>query len=369
MLYKSLIRLPRARVATGLYSHWDSILKVDRGVLEWIKKSRVVKPSTRVLKSIEEVIYTLREKSDNESLISRKVYNELDSFFPIRQTQLGGNGNNMGRELLEMGIIPLVSYPVRSEKLMKASPNFRVATGSRMTTTRKAIRKNDPDYDHIIFESERWRDILCWDPMTSKGVFDEYFLRMAFDPKFTDIAIISYAHLLLPKYKKRTDYLLEFIKKERPKLHLEFGLGSPESMRYAMERFSERGACDSWGMDENECMVYLNASSEDEKDLVESVFRAMKEYNVDRICVHSPKFVFSVSKYSMKKEEDSLTAGCVAAGSKIFERLDLRKINLVKKKVDGYNLCMVSTFYSPSPKILTGLGDVLASVQAVKALG
>lgn len=368
MFYKNLIKLPKIKVATGLYSHWDSIIKVDEDILSWIKNSRSVKTNNLVLNSMEEVIHTLKKLSDNESLISRKVYSEINSFFPKREMRLGGNGNNMGRTLLELGINPLVSYPIRSEKLMKTSPNFKVALGNKLTTPRKVIRKNDPDYDHIIFESKKWRDILAWDLMSSRGIFDNDFLRFAFNPKFIDITIIGYAHLLLPKYRKKTDILLDSIKNERPKIHLEFGLGSEKSMKYAMEKFSENGSCDSWGLDENECKVYLRASSKDKKDLIESSLEAIKEYNLKRICVHSARFAFSISKYNIRKEEDSLISGCIAAGIQASQELSLKKIVPIKKKINNYNLCLVPTFYVSSPKKITGLGDAFTSVQAVKAL-
>lgn len=153
------------------------------------------------------------------------------------------------------------------------------------------------------------------DRMTSRGVFDTNFLRLAFNPRFTDIAVISYAHLLLPKYKKRTEYILDFIKSERSKIHLEFGLGSEESMRYAMDKFSA-DVCDSWGMDEKECKIYLEACSENKEDLIEASLKAVREYNLRRICVHSSRFVFSISRYDVNKEADALVAGCVAAGLK-----------------------------------------------------
>jgi len=368
MFYRNLVKLPKVRVATGLYSHLDSIIKVDKKVLDWVKKSRAAKPNKLVLDSIEEVVYTLKKSVDNESLISKKVYDELDSFFPKRKVRLGGNGNNMGRTLFELGITPLVSYPIRSGELMRVSPNLKVAVGNRLTTPIKAVRKNDPTYDHIIFESKKWRDILCWDLMTSRGVFDRDFLELAFTPKFTDVAIISYAHLLLPSYKKRTDYILEFIKKKRPKIHLEFGLGSLESMRYAMRKFSENDACDSWGLDEEECKTYLKASSYDKEDLMEAALEAIKEFSLRRICIHSSKFAFSISKYDSRKEINALSDGCLVAGVKAFGKNITKRITPTKRKLNNYNFCLVPTFYTTSPKVLIGLGDVLTAVQAVKAL-
>jgi len=368
MFYRNLVKLPKVRVATGLYSHLDSIIKVDKKVLDWVKKSREVKPNKLVLDSIEEVVYSLKKSRDNESLISRKVYDKLDSLFPKREIRLGGNGNNMGRTLFELGMTPLVSYPIRPEELMRASPKLKVAVRNKLTIPLKAIRENDPTYDHIIFEFKKWRDILCWDLMTSRGVFDKDFLKIAFNPKFTDIAVISYAHLLLPSYKKRTDYILEFIKKERPKTHLEFGLGSLESMRYAMEKLSESNACDSWGLNEEECKTYLKASSYDKEDLVEASLKAVKEFNLKRICIHSPKFVFSISKYDSRKEIEALSDGCLVAGIKAFGKIIAKRIAPTKRKLSNYNFCLVPTFYTTSPKVLIGLGDALTAVQAVKAL-
>jgi len=372
MLYKNLvIKLPKVRVATGLYSHWDSVIKVDKEIINWIKNSEGIKPKKIVLNSIEEVIYTLKKSiknGDDESLISKRVYNELNSLLPKREIRIGGNGNNMGRALFDLGILPLVSYPIRPEKLMKSSSDFKVACKNELKIPKEAIRKNDPDYDHIIFESDKWRNILSWDPMSSKGIFDEDFLKFAFNSKFTEIAIISYAHLLLPRYKRRTDFLLEFIKSRRPKVHLEFGLGCEESMKYAMKRFAEYNACDSWGLNEKECKIYLKAGSESIKDLMNSALEAVKEYNLKRICIHSSKFAFSVSKYDLKKEIETLEVGCLAAGLKISEEIGIQIGQILKRKLNNYNFCLVPSFFNSKVKKLTGLGDIFAAVQAVKIL-
>ena len=367
MLYRNFT-MPKVRVATGLYSHWDSIIKVDEKISKWIDDSESVKPKSTVLNSIEEVTYNLKSSNDIESLISKKLYDDLNTMFPKREWRLGSNGNNVGRTLLELGLIPLVSYPCRAEKLMLSSPNFKVALGNKLVIPRKAIRKDDPDYDHIIFESEKWRNIFSWDLMSSQGIFDKDFLKFAFDSKSTDIAIIGYAHLLLPKYKKRTDYLLDFIKKERPKVHLEFGSGCEESMKYAMKRFAENEACDSWGMNEKECRIYLKANSDEKEDLIESTFEALKDYNLERICVHSSKFAFSVSKYDSKKEVEALEAATLIAGLRVSDKISLRKEPILKKKLGRYNLCIVPSFFNPYPKRITGVGDTFAAVQAVKIL-
>lgn len=363
------LRLPKVKVATGLYSHLDSIIKVDENILEWIKNSKSSKSNKPVLNSIEEVVFSLKnsiKNGDSESLISEEVYDKLNLMFPKREFRIGGNGNNMGRTLLELGLTPLVSYPIRPANLMKASPNFKIAYGNKLKSPKEAIR-NDPEYDHIIFESEKWRNIFPWDLMTSQGIFDEDFLKIAFDPKLTDIAIIGYAHLLLPKYKKRTDFLLDFIKDKRSKIHLEFGVGCEESMKYAMESFAEKEACDSWGMNEKECRIYLKASSEDVEDLREAALEAVNDYNLKRICVHSSKFAFSISKYDIKKEIEALTTGCLAA-VKASDNLNLQSSKIIKKKLKDYNFCLVESFFNPHLKKITGLGDSFAAVQAVKIL-
>jgi Na+/phosphate symporter len=48
-------------------------------------------------------------------------------------------------------------------------------------------------------------------------------------------------------------------------------------MSYAMKKFAENEACDSWGMNEKECKVYLKAKSENKEDLIESTLEAAKE--------------------------------------------------------------------------------------------
>jgi ADP-dependent phosphofructokinase/glucokinase len=176
--------------------------------------------------------------------------------------------------------------------------------------------------------------------------------------------------LLLPEYKKRTDIIVEALENKRPKIHLEFGLGCEKSMTYAMEKFTEYAACDSWGLNEKECKIYLKASSENKKDLIESALKAVKEYNLKRICIHSSRFAFSISKYNIKKEIEALATACFVAGLKTFDKKSLRlqKSPPIKKKLDNCNFCLVPSLYNPSPKKLTGIGDVFASIQAVKIL-
>jgi len=256
------LRLPKIKVATGIYSHWDSVIKVNKEVMKWVKNSKKTKPDKIKLKSMNEVIYTLNnaiKKGGKEFLISKEVYNELTSIFPKREMRIGGNGNNMGRTLFFLGLNPLVSYPIRPKKLMEASPNFRVACKNKFKIPKKSIR-NDPEYEHIIFEFKNDRHIFSWDPVSSKGIFDYDFLRFACDSKFTDILILAYAHLILPKYKKRTDNIAEKLKKKRPKVHLEFGTGCKDSMKYAMEKFSEYDYCDSFGLNEKECKIYFKSN-------------------------------------------------------------------------------------------------------------
>ena len=370
MLYRNLI-MPKIKVATGLYSHWDSIIRIDKEILKWIKNSEGVRPNNIVLNSLEEVIYTLKESIKNgnsESLITKKVYNELNSLFQKRELRIGGNGNYMGRVLLELGMKPLVSYPTRPEKLMMSSPEFGVAVKNKIKLPKDAIRKNDPEYDHIIFESDKWRNIMSWDLMSSQGIFDEEFLKIAFEPKLTDVVIIGYAHLLLPKYKKRTDEIIGLIHKKRPKIHLEMGLGSEISMKYALEKFAEYGVCDSLGLDERECKVYFKSKSENKEDLTEASLNAIKDYNLKRICVHSPTFAFSISKYDLKKELDALRIGCLVASLKISDKAGNQNGKILKEKIGNYNFCLVPSFFVKNPKRITGVGDAFAAVQAVKIL-
>lgn len=353
------------RVATGLYSHWDSIIKVDKKILNWIKSSKKTKPAEEI-NSMEEAVYTLDEaikKGGREFLISEKVYKELDSLFPNRKMMLGGNGNNMGRMLFSLGMNPLVSYPLRPKSLMKASPKFRIALEEKIVTPEKAIR-NDPEYEHIIFEFKNDRHILTWNPAERSGVFDNDFLNIACNPRFTDLLIIAYAHLLLPKYKKRTDIVIENLKK-RPKVHLEFGTGSEISMKYAMEKFAENECCDSFGMNGKECKIYFKTSSEKQKDLIEASMNAIKEYKTKRICVHTPSFTFSISKINAKKEIDALKSACfVASASTGMSPV----VKASKKKIGNYNLCLVKNKVNTKPRTSTGLGDAFAAVQAVKSL-
>jgi len=382
MLYKNIninnIVLPKVRVATGLYSHWDSVIKINEEILDWTKKVFKEKPKNVILDSLEEAAYTINEALKNggkEFLISDSVYNRLNQFFSKRKFRIGGNGFNMGNMLLLSGFKPVVSFPVRSVRLMENSPELKVVSGERLIRPKESVRFNDQDYDHIIIELEDSRHILTWDPMVSQGIFDYDFLKFACDRDNIDILVLAYAHLLLPEYKNRTDEIAEFLGIKRPKVHLEFGLGSKESMKYALEKFSEKQCCESLGLNEKECKLYFNSASENKKDLIEAALNAMKEYNVERICVHAQEFVFSISKYELMKEYKALVAGCLFAAARTFGELKLKVAKSLpttyepeKGKIEGYNFCLVPCLINKFPKVLTGIGDSFAAIQAVKVL-
>ena len=374
----NLVNLPKVRVATGLYSHWDSVVKINQDILNWIKEAYKEKPKSIVLNSLEEVAYTVNEaieKGGKEFLISQEVYNRLNQFFMKREFRIGGNGYLMGDMLLLSGLVPIVSYPFRPKKLMESSPELKVVVGNDLKRPKESIRITDPDYDHIIIELENSRHILAWNPPASEGIFDNDFLNFSSRTENIDILILSYAHLLLPSYKKRTDEIIELLNGNRPKVHLEFGLGSNESMKYAMKEFSENKSCESWGLNEMECEAYLGAQSHSLEDLKESALNAIKEYNVDRICVHNPEFAFSISKYDMNKEYRTLIISCLLAAARTFGDLKLKVAqNLptvmepVKEKIGIYNFCLAPCLINKFPKVLTGIGDSFAAIQAVKIL-
>jgi ADP-dependent phosphofructokinase/glucokinase len=383
--------IPKGRFATGLYANWDSFVKVNREALRWIKNLKEARPRGLVLSSLEEAAYTLKEaftRGGREYLISKDLYEKLDSTFRRRRRALGGNGFHMGRALYELGIRPLVSYPCRPPRLMATSPTFQIANGEKLKTPLEAVREADPEYDHIVFEFKRnprlgirssGRQIFSWDLMSSTGLFDTDFLNYTSNSKNIDVLILGYAHLLLPRYKRRTDEVVGSLHHSgRPKVHLELGRGSEESIRYAMKKFSDHNCAESWGMNEDECTVYFGAASREVRDLIEAAAESLRKYGLSRVCVHSPDFVFSVSKYDLEKETTALRAGCIASTALtlggIKENLDrvaalpTSKITPLRKRMDGYNACLLPTYVNPEPKILTGLGDTFAGVQAAIVL-
>ncbi|MFH1327703.1 MAG: ADP-dependent glucokinase/phosphofructokinase [Candidatus Bathyarchaeota archaeon] len=375
--------MPLKKVAAGLYANWDSKVKVDDKIVDWTK-SVATKPKGAFLTSIAETAYTLKEsfrKGGEEFLISKRIYSTLDDMFKHRKRELGGNGLNMGKTLHELGFKPLVSYSSRPSRLMLASPRLKVACGKTVKTPREAVRSGDQEYDHIVFEFKEnqkkgiltsGRHILSWDVMSSTGIFDYDFLEYASNPKLIDVLLISYAHLLLPRYKKKTDEIIERLNRpRRPKVHLELGRGSEESVRYALKMFADYNCSDSWGMNEDECIMYLGAKSKNVEDIIDATTRGIRKYNLDRICVHSPDFVFSVSKYSFQKELNSLSRGCIVSAAltlggisrnlKNARFLLKSKVTPVKRKVGKYHLCLIPTYINPKPKTLTGLGDAFCS--------
>ncbi len=377
--------------ATGLYSNWDSFIDVDDKVLEWLRKTDKVRPKGIVLENVKEVSYILDKalsEGGKEFLISDRIYSKLNSIFKIIRRALGGNGFHMGRALYELGLEPLVSYPCRPSSIMLASPKFKVACKGSIKSPKEAIRENDPEYDHLIFEFKRdlrkgimntGRQIFSWDLMSSMGIFDYDFLKRASDSNFTDVLMIGYAHLLLPDYKSKTDEIIEYLNNpRRPKVHFELGRGNEDSVRYAMKKFSDNNCCESWGMNEDECFTYFGAESMNLKDLIDATIEGIRIYRLKRICVHSADFAFSISKYDVKRELEALEMGCIAATAltlgSIKDNLNRARslprsnVEPIKKRVDGYNLCLIPTFLNEEPKILTGLGDTFAGIQAAMAL-
>ncbi len=375
----NLVKIPKIKVATGLYSHWDSVVKINEKILKWIKEIFKEKPEKNVLISLEEAAYTINEalkKGGREFLISESLYKKLDLLLSEREFRIGGNGYNMGNMLFLSGLVPVVSYPTRSKKLMESSPDFRVVSNNKLKKPKEVVRLMDYDYDHIIIELENSRHILAWDPMTTQGIFDYDFLKFISDPNNIDVLVLAYAHLLLPEHKNKTDEILDLLKEKRPKTHLEFGLGCKESMKYAMEKFSEIECSESWGLNEKECTTYLNAASEEKDDLMEAALNAIKEYNIDRVCVHTPEFVFSISKYELIKEYRALITACLFAAARTFGNLKLKVAKTlpttyepVKSKIEEYNFCLVPCLINKFPKVLTGIGDGFAAIQAIKILG
>jgi ADP-dependent phosphofructokinase/glucokinase len=376
----NLLSIPRSRVATGLYTNWDSVVKISPNILNWVDKTKKDRPKGIVLQSIEEAAYTLYEAMTTEGkefLISEGVYEKLKQAFPKREARIGGNGFYMGNMLLMAGLTPVVSYPSRSKRLTESSPDFNVIMDGEMKKPSQTTRLLDPDYEHIIFELDNSRHILSWDSIASEGLFDYEFLDYATTTKNIDLLLLSYAHLLLPDYKNKTDEILDMLSDEqRPRIHMEIGLGSEESMKYAMKRFSEEGYCDSWGMNEEECRRYLKAGSLKVEDLKESALNAIKEYNVGRICVHTPDFAFVVSKYDITKEYRALVTASLYAAARTFGELKLEQAkNLptigepVKEKIEKYSFCMVPCLINKFPQVMTGIGDGFSAIQSAKILG
>jgi len=151
-----------------------------------------------------------------------------------------------------------------------------------------------------------------------------------------------------------------------------------ESLKYAIKIFSDKQCTDSWGLNEKECVQYFGAESENLEDLKNSTLEAAKKYGLDRICVHTSKFVFSISKIEPKKEIEALVKGCMVATSASMggisenlvkaQKLSTYNIQSKIERFEGYNFCLVPAYKNPNPKILTGLGDSFAAVQALIAL-
>jgi len=382
----------KLRVATGLYVNWDSTIQVDEEVLAWIRGSQPQSPSSLILSREGEAVFLLAEalkKGGGEHLISEGLYRRLRELFNWKiERRLGGNGFHMGRVLLELGLRPLVSYPCRPPSIMLSSPLFKVACGGKLRLPSEAVREDDPEYDHLSFEFKQspeegiettGRIIFSWDRMSSEGWFDEDFLELALDGEHVDLLVFAYAHLLLPSFKKRTDVLVDLIEdaRRRPKIHFEFGEGSPESMVYAMERLA--GCVDSWGLNERECMKYLGAESEKPEDLAEAAEEALKRYGLQRVCVHSSNFALAVSRLPPERELEALTAACKAAAASTMggtlernlprvESLPRSRVEARKERREGLTFVLVPTYVNSSPVVLTGLGDCFSAVQAVVAL-
>ncbi|MCX8175697.1 MAG: ADP-dependent glucokinase/phosphofructokinase, partial [Candidatus Bathyarchaeota archaeon] len=352
----------------------------------------IPKPERVFLETLEEAVYTLTEAfkvGGREFLISENVYKKLNQFFSFREKRLGGNGFNMGKALHELGLTPLISYPIRPPSIMLNSPDVKIACKDGFKTPKQAIRYGDPEYDHLIFEfiqdtlkgvNTSGRHIFSWDLMSFHGFFDEEFFSYSFNRKYTEVLIFAYAHLLLPAYKKKTNEIADWLEEaNRPKVHFELGQGSEDSVKYALKVFTDKQCVDSIGLNEKECVQYFNAKDESFKELFYAGVEAIKNLGVRRICVHTSSFAFSVSKFSLEREIEalskaSLTAAALTMGSirdniNKVRNLSSSNVKVEKGKVEkSYNYCVIPVYINPQPRILTGLGDAFSAVQAVVSL-
>lgn len=386
--------LPNVNVATGFYTNWDSFIHVNDEVLNWVKSyaKALPNPERVFLETLEEVAYTLTEAfkvGGREFLISENVYKKLSQLFSFKEKRLGGNGFNMGRALYELGLTPLISYPIRPPSIMLNSPDVKVACKDGFKTPKQAIRYWDPEYDHLIFEFNQdilkgintsGRHIFSWDLMSFHGFFDEEFFLYGFNKKYAEVLIFAYAHLLLPAYKKKTNEIADWLEEaNRPKVHFELGQGSKESVKYALKVFTDKQCVDSIGLNEKECVQYFNAKDESFKELFYTVVETIKKLGISRICVHTSSFAFSVSKFSVEREIEALskanltaaalTMGSIRGNINNARNLPSSNVKVKKGKVEeSYNCCVIPVYINPNARILTGLGDAFSAVQAVVSL-
>ncbi|MEM3727329.1 MAG: ADP-dependent glucokinase/phosphofructokinase, partial [Candidatus Bathyarchaeia archaeon] len=132
----------------------------------------------------------------------------------------------------------------------------------------------------------------------------------------------------------------------------------------------------SIGMNEKECKVYLEAESTKIKDLIEAAFNAIENYDLERVCVHSNFFAFSISKLDWKIEFEALKEACLISAAFTFKTFNVKKAELLpfsdvktlKTKINSYNLTLIPTLINSKAEVLTGLGDTFAAIQAFKTL-
>ncbi len=384
--------MPTTRIATGLYTNWDSVIKISRETVGWIRNSPSCQPRIEILRSKEEAIHTLQKALEGEYrefIVNRQIFDYLCHLFPNREKRLGGNGFHMGRALFEQGFLPVVSFPYRPPSILRASPPVDLVKNCKLVKPHEAIKPTDPEFEHIVFEFQEnislgiessGRHILSFDKMSSHGEFDYDFLEFIAKPKNVDVLVLGYAHLLLAKHKKRTDYLVEFLNRSRrPAVHLEIGQGCMESMRYAMDKFVDDGVVDSFGLNEKEAISYMNADSEKPEDLVCSAFSKVRESGLKRICIHTPTLAIVVSRLEARKELEALKRSVSYAVAMTYGKNRQTKwkyllttskkwMHPVHERTGEYNLVQIDCPLNQKPKVLTGLGDAFASTNAAFAL-
>ena len=175
--------------------------------------------------------------------------------------------------------------------------------------------------------------------MSFDGIFDNDFFFYGFNREYIDVLIIAYAHLLLPKYKNKTDIVVDcLLNQRRPEVHLEIGDGFDESIIYMIKKFSDAQCVDSLGCNEKECKKYLGAKSEEIDELRTAALEAAKNYGLKRICVHAPEFVFSITRYNVEKERAALHKGVLVATALTIGNIsqNLSKVaKLPRRKIDS----------------------------------
>ena len=350
------------KIYTSLFVHWDLIAKTKL-------KTKPVKPCSEKLTRPQEISYVLKQEGDKEYPITEELFNTVKEKLK-GEMRIGGNAGNASVSLGELSIPSVLSSPIRPKSLMRKLSEYPIKLISNNKETKPVLcSRKDPEFIHIIFEEKNQRKIFTYDPMC-----EELWLDYDFWPavKNADLLFLSGFHLVDRKYEKNLKYILDILQERKYKTHLELAHGKKDT-HLIIKKLLDYDCVDSLGLNQDELYV-LGLKSKSIEDIKLFCSGFMKEYNVQRLCIHTSEYrLVFFRKNPEKNLKASQLSSLVCAAKTTGNIKNLRKASLFGnseiKPEKGKNYFLLPVKKNPNPKIITGLGDTAGITEFVFSMG